>query len=214
MFWRITCVMVSVALVGSMARSEVIDRIAVTVAKQVISEGDLILDLRVSAFLDQKPVDLSGPEKRKAADRIVDQLLILQEMTFSRIKIDPTEDAANMLAQVKLQYGAGYPDALRRYRITEAEVADHLIAGLRALRFTDLRFRPEIDITEDELHDAYKKLTEESQKKGTANIATFEASHDDLERLVAAQRLTQALDRWLGAQRTQTEILYREQVFK
>lgn len=214
MFWRITFVMASVALVGSQIRAEVIDRIAVTVAKQVISEGDVILDLRVSAFLDQKPVDLSGAEKRKAADRIVDQLLILQEMTFSRIKIDPADDAANMLAQVKLQNGAGYQAALARYRITEAEVADHLIAGLRALRFTDLRFRPEIDISEEELHDAYKKLTEETQKKGVANTLTFEASHDDLEKLVAAERLTQALDRWLGAQRTQTEILYREQVFK
>jgi hypothetical protein len=214
MFWRITFVMASVALVGSHARAEVIDRIAVTVAKQVISEGDVILDLRVSAFLDQKPVDLSGAEKRKAADRIVDQFLILQEMAFSRIKIDPADDAANMLAQVKLQYGTGYQEALARYRITEAEVADHLIAGLRALRFTDLRFRPEIDISEEELHDAYKKLTEESQKKGIANTPTFEASHDDLAKLVAAERLTQALDRWLGAQRTQTEILYREQVFK
>ena len=62
----------------------ILDRIAVTVGKQVITESDVIRDVRVAAFLDQKPVDLSGAEKRKAADRLVDQYLILQEAAFSR----------------------------------------------------------------------------------------------------------------------------------
>ena len=44
-----------------------LDRIAVTVEKQVITESDVIRYLRVAAFLDDKPVDLSGPAKRTAA---------------------------------------------------------------------------------------------------------------------------------------------------
>lgn len=209
-------VMVSVVLAQPAAHSEILDRIAVTVARQVISEGDLIRDLRVAAFLDQRPVDLSGVEKRKTADRLVDQVLILQELTLTKLKVDAEEPAANALAEVKKQNGseAEYQVALTRYGITEAQLLDHLIAGIRALRFTDLRFRPEIEIKEDDLRDAYNKLTEDSRNKGVANIPSFEASHDDLEKLVIGQRLTQALDRWLGAQHTQTEILYREQVFK
>jgi hypothetical protein len=206
----------AVALAQRPTNGGILDRIAVTVARQVISEGDLVRDLRVAAFLDQKPVDLSGAEKRKAADRLVDQALILQELTLTKLKVDAEEPAANALAEVKKQYaGEGeYQAALTRYGVTEAQVLDHLIAGIRALRFTDLRFRPEIEIKEDDLRDAYNKLTEDSRKKGIANIPSFEASHDDLEKFVASQRLSQALDRWLGSQHTQTEILYREQVFK
>jgi uncharacterized lipoprotein YehR (DUF1307 family) len=194
----------------------ILDRIAVTVGKQVITEGEVVRDLRVAALLDHKPVDLSGEEKRKAADRLVDQLLIQQEIAFSRIPLGAEEEAARMLAQVESQYGsaAGYQAALVRYHVTEADVANHLITGVRALQFTDLRFHPEIDISEDDLRDFYNKLSEEGRKRGDANIPTFESSRDDVEKFVVGQRITLALDRWLGAQRTQTQILYREQVFQ
>jgi uncharacterized lipoprotein YehR (DUF1307 family) len=202
---------------GALSGADVIlDRIAVTVGKQVITEGEVVRDLRVAALLDHKPVDLSGEEKRKAADRLVDQLLIQQEIAFSRIPLGAEEEAARMLAQVESQYGsaAGYQAALVRYHVTEADVANHLITGVRALQFTDLRFHPEIDISEDDLRDFYNKLSEEGRKRGDANIPTFESSRDDVEKFVVGQRITLALDRWLGAQRTQTQILYREQVFQ
>lgn len=216
LFMTIAAVLACEGLSGAGPSAVILDRIAVTVGKQVITEGEVVRDLRVVAFLDQKPVDLSGVEKRKAADRLVDQLLIQQEIAFSKVPLTAEEDAARMLARVKSQYGsdAEYQAALVRYGLTEADVADHLLTGVRALRFTDLRFRPEIDIPEDDLHDFYNKLSEEGRKKGETNIPTFESSRDDVEKLVMGQRITQALDRWLGAQRTRTQILYRDQVFK
>ena len=209
--------MVGALASGALSAADVIlDRIAVTVGKQVITEGEVVRDLRVAAFLDQQPVELSGAEKRKAADRLVDQLLIQQEIVFSRIPLPVEEDAARMLAQVRSQYGSDseYQAALVRYHITEADVAEHLLTGVRALRFTDLRFRPEIDISLDDLRDFYNKLSEEGRKRGDTNIPTFEASRDDVEKFVIGQRITLALDRWLGSQRTQTQILYRDQVFR
>jgi len=219
LFMTPSLLMMIAAALGSEALSGadvILDRIAVTVGKQVITEGEVARDLRVAAFLDQKPADLSGAEKRKAADRLVDQLLIQQEIAFSRIPLPVEEDAARMLAQVKSQYGsdAEYQAGLVRYHITEAEAVEHLLTGVRALRFTDLRFRPEIDISEDDLRDFYNQLSEEGRKRGDTNIPTFEASRADVEKFAIGQRITIALDRWLGAQRTQTQILYRDQVFQ
>jgi hypothetical protein len=201
---------------GADARLELLDRIAVSVGKQVITEGDVVRDLRISAFLDQKPVDLSAAAKRKAADRLVDQLLIQQEIAFSRVPLAVDEDAERILTQLKSQYESDgeYQAALARYRITAPEVADHILTGVRALRFTDLRFRPEVDISEDDLHDFYNHLTEEGRKKGDVNIPTFEASRDTVEKLMIGQRIAQALDLWLGSQRIQIRIIYRDQVFK
>src|SRR5262249_35873538 len=145
-----------------------------------------------------------------------EQSLILQELNFSRLKIAAEEDAAAALDATKKQYGtdADYRAALLRYHISESDVLDHLLAGVRSLRFTDLRFRPEIEITDDDLRDAYDQLTASARAKGDAKIPAFDDSRDDLTKLLVAQRLTQALDRWLGSQRTQTEILYREAVFR
>ena len=197
-------------------RAEVLDRIAVTVAKHVISEGDILLDLRIAAFLDQKPVDSSGDQKRKSADRLVDQYLLLQEALTSR-QILPTEaDAQQLLDQVKAQYATEteYRAALARYNVAEAQLADHLLRGIRALRFTDLRFRPEVQLSDDDLHEYYDTMAAQWRRTNPAQVPTFEASKDQIEKLLTDQRATQALDRWLGTTRSETQILYKEEVFK
>jgi hypothetical protein len=190
------------------ARGEILDRIAVTIGKHVITESDVIRDLRVSAFLDQKPIDLSGAAKRKAADRLVDQYLMLQDAAESRLPVPSTEEAAPLLAQVKSRYSddTEYCAELDRYHITEEELNDHLLAGLRTLRFTELRFRPEVQLSDDELRDFYITLPEPRP--------SFEESRPQIEKLLTEQREMQALDRWLGMARTSEQILYREQVFK
>lgn len=198
------------------AKAVTLDRIAVTVGKQVITESDVLRDLRVAAFLDQKPLDLSADNKRKSADRLVDQLLILQEAALSRFSLLQPGDSARMLAPVKAQFPSdeAYKAALARYGITEADLTEHLLAGLRAMRFTDLRFRPEVQLTDDDLHDYYDTLVENWTREKSTKIPTFEASREQVEKLLTDQRTAQALDRWLGTQRTDTQILYRDAAFQ
>ena len=197
-------------------RAEVIDRIAVTVGKEVITESDVIRDLRISAMLDQRPLDLSGPEKRKAADRLVDQTLILQEATFIRVAMPSQKDQDHLLQQVKAQYSSedGYRKALEQYQVTESDLIDHLMAGLRAMRFADLRFRPEVQLSSDDVRDFYDQMVEDWKQKGQSPIPSFENSREQVEKLLTDERVTQALDRWLGTQRNDTQIIYREPAFK
>ncbi len=196
------------------AQGAILDRIAVTVGRQVITESDVDRDLRVAAFLDRKPVDLSGEQKRKAADRLVDQLLILQEAAFSRVPLPDRADAERLIEPVKKEYGSEFNAALKRDHITETDVVEQLFAGVRALRYTDLRFRPEVQFSDDDLRQLYSTLVEQWKKKGEQKIPTFEASREQLEKLLTDQRTAQALDRWLQNQRTETPILYRDEVFK
>jgi len=204
------------ALLSTSLHAEVLDRVAVTIGKHVISEGDIVLDLRIASFLDQKPVDLSGEQKRKTADRLIDQYLLLQEASTSR-QVLPTEaDARELLDQVKAQYATEteYRAALARYGITEDQLSQHLLNGLRALRFTDLRFRPEVQLTDDDLHEYYDSMAAQWRRANPAQVPTFEASRDQIEKLLTDQRVTQALDRWLGTTRSETQILYKDSVFK
>lgn len=191
-----------------------LDRIAVTVGKQVITESDIIRDLRVGAFLDHKPLDLGPEERRKSANRLVDQVLILQEASFSHISLPAKEEAAKLIDPVKEQYGKEYASSLRKYGITEDDVLEHLLAGLRAMRYTELRFRPEVQYSEDDLRDFYFTLTQKWKKQGESNIPGFDVSRDQVEKLLTGQRTAEALDRWLDAQRSETRIVYRDQAFR
>jgi hypothetical protein len=196
--------------------AEVLDRIAVTVDKQVIVESDVIRYLRLAAFLDRKPVDLSGAAKRSAAAALVDRFLILEESADSHFPVPSIDDAQALLQQVKAQYPseAAYQAALREYRISERDLTGDLQAAVGALRFTALRFRPEVQISDQELTAAYDKYAAEWRASHTAAPASFEDSRADLEKLLTDQRATEALDKWLETARQKRRVEYREAAFQ
>ena len=195
-----------------LARAETLDRIAVTVGRHVISERDVLDDIRLSAFLDGKAPDFSAEQKRKAADRLIDQSLVLEDAAATRAALPAPGDAAPLLAPVKARYAsdADYRAALAQARITEAQLNAHLLAGLRMLRYTDLRFRPEVQISEESLRAYYNTAIE--QNPGAAR--SFEESRGQIEKLLTDQQTMQSLDGWLGMTRSETQILYHEAVFK
>ena len=188
-------------------RAETLDRIAVTVGRHVISEHDILQDMGISAFIDGKAPVFSADQKRKAAERLVDQYLVLEDATETRVPQPPAADVAALLTPIKARYASdeAYRAALAQAQISEAELSEQLLAGLRMLRYTDLRFRPEVQISEEALRAYYDKL---------APPQSFEASRGDIEKLLTNQQTMQALDRWLEMSRSETAIIYRERAFQ
>jgi hypothetical protein len=209
--WLSLAILMAVAAAG-----ENLDRIAVTVGPHVIPESEIIVALRVAAFIDGTTPDLGGAQKRKAADRLVDQYLLLTDAAATHAPLPAPADVELVLAPIKTRYTseAEYRAALERADITEAQLRAHLLAGLQMLRYTDLRFRGEIQITEENLHEFFNAFAAESRQKNPAEVPDFESSRDQIEKLLTDQRTTQALDRWLGITRNETQILYRDAAFK
>jgi hypothetical protein len=87
-----------------------------------------------------------------------------------------------------------------------------MLAGLRAAAFTDLRFRPAVNVSEEELRAYYDELVR--KQPGTAAVPPFEDSRADIERLLAGERVLKALDSWLETARAAVRIQYREKVFE
>ena len=201
---------------GTAAAQIVLDQIAVTVDGQVITESDLTRYLRVAAFLDSKPVDLSPMARRASASALVDQALMMTEAADSHFSLPSPQDIPALLEQVKAGYSsqAAYEDALKRYRITEQDLGNHLLAGARALRFTDLRFLPEVQIPDSELRAAYDKYVAEWRTTHAGTPPSFEESRADLEKLLTSQHTLQDLDQWLETARKQKHVEYREAAFR
>src|ERR1700674_5511791 len=188
----------SLAILMVVAAGENLDRIAVTVGPHVIPESEIILALRVAAFIDGTTPDLSGAQKRKAADRLVDQYLLLADAAATHAPLPSPADVEPVLAPIKARYAAEaeYRAALERADITEPQLTAHLLAGLQMLRYTDLRFRGEIQITDENLREFFNAFAAESRQKNPAEVLDFESSRDQVEKLLTDQRTTQALDRW------------------
>ncbi|HEV8412504.1 MAG TPA: hypothetical protein VGQ49_02840 [Bryobacteraceae bacterium] len=188
--------------------AETLDRVAVSVGREVITESQVILDLRVDAFLDRTPVDLSSAARRKSAERLVDQLLILREAVDSHVTLPSTEAATGLVAPYAAE--SSYQADLKRYGITEPDLAAHLLAGLRTLTFTDLRFRPDVQVSAEDIRSYYDKLPHSA----AAPLPSFEDSRDQIEKLLVEQRVLDALDQWLAMARSAANIRYHEKAFE
>jgi hypothetical protein len=200
------------ALLASLpAQGETLDRIAVTVGRHVISERDILQGIRISAFIDGKPAEVNSEQKRKAADRLIDQYLVLEDAASTRTSLPSATEAGAILASIKTRYGSdlAYRSALGQAQITEEELLEHLLRGLQMLRYTDLRFRPEVQLSDENLRAFYDKLAQKGDP-----VRSFEASRTEIEKLLTDQQTMQALDRWLGMTRSETTILYRDAVFE
>ena len=79
--------------------AEVVDRVAVVVGTNVITESELLREVRLTEFLNGEPLDLSPEKKRAAAERLVDQQLIRTEMELGRYPQPGTAEADKVLQE-------------------------------------------------------------------------------------------------------------------
>jgi hypothetical protein len=121
----------------------VIDRVAVVVGNEVITESEVILEARLTAFFNRQPLDLSAAQRRAAAERLVDQQLIRSEMQIGGYPMPPASDGDAALRKYRLDNYSSialFRASLAKYELSEDEVKRHLLWQAAALRFTDQRF--------------------------------------------------------------------------
>ncbi len=212
---RLGCLPVLAAAL--LAPAEVIDRIAVTVDRIVITESDILSQMRVAAFLNGEPLDLSPEARRTAARRLVEQALIQREIELTRYPAPAPKDADPVLEQIRGRFGGAEPFAARlaEYGISEEELRRNLWRQLMTLRFIDFRFRSGIAVSESEIDEYYRnELLPQFRKNGSAAPPSLEDARDQIEEILISRRVDEALDKWLSSAAAQAKIEYREEAFR
>ena len=198
--------------------AEIIDRVAVTVDRIVITESDILNQMRIAAFLNSEPINSSLSAKREAASRLVEQVLIRREMEISRYPAPEISSAESALAEIKKDRfpgGEGYLQALEQYGIVEQELLENLLLQLTTLQFIEYRFRPGIAISDEQVQAYFEqKLKPEYEQRTPETAPVLEDARDQIEEILIEERVDQALDRWLQQASGQASIRYREEVFR
>lgn len=195
-------------LACSVLYAEIIDRISLTVGRTVISESQINTEIRVTAFLEDQKPDFAAASRKQAIDRLINQTLIRREIELTRFPAPKPADADPLLAQVKAAHPKPAPD-LAAAGLKPDELSRHLLWQLTLLRFVEYRFRPAVNISEPDLRNFYDQQAAKWHEADKA-IPPFNGVRTELEALLTQQRVDQALDRWLGEQRTQTPIIFRD----
>ena len=198
------------------AHAEIIDRIAISVGNQVITESQIDEEIRVTALLNHEKLDLSLEAKRKAAARLIEQALVRREMDLSRYPQPAPEDADMPLQTLRAMYPSDeqYQKDLQTYGVTEDALKRHLLWQLTLLRFVDFRFRPGILVPDADVRAYYEEQRAKWQKEGVQPIPRFDEERDQIDEILTQQRIDQALDRWMTEVRTQVIIDYRDEALR
>jgi peptidyl-prolyl cis-trans isomerase SurA len=195
----------------------VLDRVAVIVGKHVVKTSDIDRDLRLTTFLNREPLALNGAARRKAAERLIDQAVIRDEIATGGYQRATDAQASSMLAQIRQnQYGGSDPrfrQALNQYGITEAELQSQLLWQLTVLRFIEERFRPGVLVSDEEMRDYYNQHLAELRRKHPQGNS-FEALKPEIQSALEGERINQQFEMWLEGARKRAQIEYREAAFQ
>jgi hypothetical protein len=180
-------------LLLSLGSAATVDRIALVVGKTVFTQSEVDDEARLSELEGGKPFDLSAARRREAAERLVDQQLLRDEMQVTRFHPLAASDGDALLRRFRQEHFASaplYQAALARYGVTEEQLQQHLIWELTALRFTEQRFRP-LAATDNQ--------TANGAEKGA------QPAEDSMDR---------EMDAWLKQQRADTRIVFKQEAFQ
>jgi len=201
---------------ASITRAATVDQIEVVVDRQIITEIEVEEDIRVTDFLNGTVFDASTEsnavleQRRAAAERLIDQALIRQEMALSHYPWVPESAIDQAVEQLRLARGAtAFEATLERNQISLAVLRDHLALQLTTIRFVAFRFRPELGISDNDVEDYYRRM---SSKWGTEHpnqpVPSFDSSRTSIRRTLVDERTNQALDDWLRDARQRTSVDY------
>jgi len=199
-----------------LVRDEIIDRIAISVGNQVITEGQIDQEIRLTAFLNHERLNLSGDGRKKAGGRLVEQALVKRDMDLSRYPLPGASDVEASFVDVKQSYTPEtmYQRTLQEYGITEDALKRRLLWQLTLLRFVDYRFRPGIQVSDADLKTYYDQELARWKQQGIEPVPTLDESRGKIEEILTQQRIDQALDAWMAETRKQVTINYLDEALK
>jgi len=202
-------------LVGaSLFAAETIDRIVATVNGRAVMESELGEELRFEQFLSAAPpVVVSVAQQRTVLERLVDEILLEQQMDAAKFDAPSTAELNKKLDELRQQVAStagsdGWRAALQRYSLTEADVSEHIALQLRALHFIDARFRPAIRIDAHAVQNYYREKLLPKMKQAGAHALPLQQVEPRIREILVQQQIDELLESWMKSLRTQAEIRF------
>ena len=201
MLWR--CLVQLVLLFP--ARAVVVDRIAVVVGRVPILDSDIDRDVRITAFLNQEGVDLGLAFRKQAANRLIDQELIRQQIRLGGFPVasqSETDRLVKSIEEERFSSSAQLIHALTEYGVTAPELRDRLSWELTVLRFIDTMFRPQVVISDAEIQHYYDSHAAQFRAQPLAAVRPA------ITETITGERVNELLNDWLDQSRKTTRVVY------
>lgn len=198
------------------APAVLVDGVAITVGTNVITRSEIDLRIRLMAFQNGDKTDFSLASRQQAAQRLLDQKLVEREMDVGHYpRADAKAKEGLLAAYAKANYKSdtgAMAVALKSYGLTVQNLEDELGLQTDLLTFLNLRFRPAVQVTDQDIRKYFTEhYTQGPEKtKQQAQVGALREVRAQIEQQLTLERSNKELDSWLQEQRKRVAITYVE----
>jgi hypothetical protein len=191
------------------ASAETINRLLAAVNGKVITAGDVGLSHSLNEIL------MPGNATAKMSDedeiqRLIDLEILRQEMENFPDVTGVEEQVESRMEALRKSYDedGGLAAVQQKLGLQESELRSYLRLQVSALRLIDLRFRPFVSVTEDEIEEYYRtKLLPQTRASG-ADEPALEAVSSKIRTILTEEKVNSSLNQWLQDTRRHSKIEY------
>jgi hypothetical protein len=149
---------------------------------------------------------------------MVEQKLILRELDNSRYPPPAASEVDPIFDKFKKDNFPGdeeYRGALASAGIGEQDVKDVLLWQRRLLLFVDVRFRPGVQVSVQEIEDYYNKVVEPAASAAhPGQPVALEDYREQIEEKLTGLQTDLQMNTWLENARKRTEVVFHPEAFQ
>jgi hypothetical protein len=191
------------------AHGEEIDRLIAAVNGKVITEGDLGLARSLNALMFYGKASTSESQEDEL-NRLIDLELMRQELkNFSLTQEDEVKVKARMQS-LRDSYAdkGGLPILLSQLGLQESELISYLRLEFSILKFVDFRFKPFINVSEEEIKAYYEGKLSLQLRKSNLDLPALTQVSAKIEEILKEEKTDAVLEQWINEIRRNARIEY------
>jgi len=201
------CVFILLFVAISFAPAVIIDQIAVVIGNSIVKDSDIDRDIRVTSFLNNEPLNFDNAARKQAANRLIDQIFIRREIQvgdYPTATLKEADEQLDRLKKERFRSNLAFQQALHRFGLTELELRTDFQWQLTVLRFIEIRFKPAVLVSDEEVEKYYKQNAAKYPGKSLDDV------REQIRDTLTEERINQQFFRWLEYQRRSNKIQYLE----
>lgn len=203
----------TVVAASSGLAAEEIDKLLAAVNGRVITESDLRLATGLNVLVGFGRSVPAGSRKEQV-DHLINREILRQELENFPLQPEDRSRADQRLTELRQAYAeiGGINHVLRGLGLQEAEIEDYLQLQVSLMRFIEIRFRPFINVTDDEIRKYFdEQLLPVLKAAGTPAPRLEEVSEQIKTRLIE-EKVGREMDEWIRDLRGHSRIeLYADE---
>lgn len=206
-------------LTSGIAQADVLDRVAASAGQQVVTLSGVRRQLRLEALVANTEPEYSAANMRRAAERLIEQALVLHEMELS-LFVPPTMAEAEVALAKFISDRKQTPEEFRkqvaRMGFSDDEFRKEVLWRVSVSRFVSFRFAPGVQVSDEEVEKYYQEEFTKQAKAADANVAMpqLEEVRETIYLILATRKTNQALDQWLAQTRQTLKVRFFEEALK